>query len=257
MDLFNRIKSRREELGMTQGELAEKLGYSDRSSIAKIESGVNDIVQSKIAAFAEALNTTPSYLMGWTNDPYDYESDPDSRASEIPIDMFKNLHEIYGGDLKRIWNAYLAIDNDAAYDVNKTLLPPNILPMPELKRVPRLGAIACGVPTLAEENMEGHDVVPSYVQADFTLICKGDSMINARIFDGDIVCIHKQSMVDSGEIAAVVIDNDATLKRVKLYDDHIVLAPENPLYKPLSYWDDDMNDVHIVGKATHFISAIR
>lgn len=64
MELYNRIKMRREELGLSQVELAKKLGYKSRSSINKIESGENDIPQSKIAAFAKALETTPAYLMG-------------------------------------------------------------------------------------------------------------------------------------------------------------------------------------------------
>lgn len=68
MKLYERIKHRREELGMSQDELAKKLGYKSRSTIAKIEKGENDITQSKISAFAKALNTTPSYLMGWDSD---------------------------------------------------------------------------------------------------------------------------------------------------------------------------------------------
>ena len=64
-NIGKRIKARREELGMTQAELAKRLGYKSKTTIAKIESGVNDIVQSKVVSFAEALNTTPAYLMGW------------------------------------------------------------------------------------------------------------------------------------------------------------------------------------------------
>ena len=65
MDLYKRIKQRREELGMSQDELSRLLGYKSRSTIAKIEKGENDITQSKIVAFAKALKTTPNYLMGW------------------------------------------------------------------------------------------------------------------------------------------------------------------------------------------------
>ena len=82
-------------------------------------------------------------------------------------------------------------------------------------------------------------------------------MINARIFDGDIVYIRQQQDVESGEIAAVLIDNDeATLKRVRIFDDHIILEPENPMYKPLVFWGDEMNRVRIIGKATHFMSEV-
>ena len=85
-------------------------------------------------------------------------------------------------------------------------------------------------------------------------------MINARIFDGDIVYIRSQAVVDSGEIAAVVIreidGEDATLKRVRLFDDHLVLEPANPMYQPLSFWGEDMNSVRIIGKAVGFTSVI-
>lgn len=136
-------------------------------------------------------------------------------------------------------------------------LPDNILPMPGVKRVPRLGMIACGEPITAEENIEGYDQVPEWVQCDFSLTCRGDSMINARIFDGDIVCIRRQNTVENGEIAAVLIDNEATLKRVRLFDDHIVLEPENPTFRPIVYWGEEMSSVRILGKATHFISSVR
>lgn len=67
LELYDRIRMRREELNLSQDELARKLGYRSRSSINKIEKGINDIPQSKIKAFASALDTTPEYLMGWTN----------------------------------------------------------------------------------------------------------------------------------------------------------------------------------------------
>lgn len=135
---------------------------------------------------------------------------------------------------------------------------PGLRPMPEFVKRPRLGAIACGAPILAEENIEGYDDVPAWIKCDFTLLCKGDSMINARIFDGDVVCIKMQPTVESGEIAAVMVgDDEATLKRVRLFEDHISLEAENPMYKPLTFWGEDMNQVHIIGKATHFISAVR
>jgi repressor LexA len=136
-------------------------------------------------------------------------------------------------------------------------LPPNLQPLPKMKKVPRLGVIACGEPILAEENIEGYDSIPEYVTADFTLTCHGDSMIGARIHDGDIVCIKQCEVVEDGQIAAILIDDEATLKRVYTYSDHIVLQPENPNYKPLSYWEEDMNRVHIMGLATHFISVVR
>ena len=136
-------------------------------------------------------------------------------------------------------------------------LPANIIPMPEMKKIPLVGTIACGEPILAEENIEEYISIPKSLSGDFALTCKGDSMINARIFDGDIVYIRQQQTVENGQIAAVLIDGEATLKRVKLYDDHIVLEPENPMYKPLAYWNEEMNTVRILGKAVAFTSAVR
>ncbi len=138
-----------------------------------------------------------------------------------------------------------------------TALPDNIIPMPEMYKIPLLGSIACGAPILAEEHIEEYIDIPKHVRADFALTCKGDSMINARIFDGDVVYIRQQETVENGEIAAVLIDNEATLKRIRLFDDHISLEPENPQYRPLVYWGEEMNAVRILGKAVAFTSSIR
>ena len=127
-----------------------------------------------------------------------------------------------------------------------------INPIPKTYKRPRLGTIACGEPILAEEN----DDIPDSIKCDFTLICKGDSMINARINDGDIVYIKQQSQVDNGEIAAVLIDNEATLKRVYIYEDKVVLQPENTKYPPFVYTKEDMNNIRILGKAVGFTSLL-
>ena len=136
-------------------------------------------------------------------------------------------------------------------------LPDNIILMPEMRKIPLIGSIACGAPILAEEQVEEYIDIPRHIHADFALTCKGDSMINARIFDGDVVYIRQQDTVENGEIAAVLIDGEATLKRVRLFDDHISLEPENPQYRPLVYWGEEMNTVRILGKAVAFASAVR
>lgn len=132
-----------------------------------------------------------------------------------------------------------------------------IIPMPAMRKIPLVGSIACGTPILAEENCEGEVDVPDHVRADFALRCKGDSMINARIFDGDIVYIRQQESVEHGEIAAILIDDEATLKRVYIYDDCISLEAENPQYRPMVYRGEEMNNIRILGKAFAFTSAIR
>ena len=131
------------------------------------------------------------------------------------------------------------------------------LPRPTTRHVPRLGTIACGEPILAEQNIEGYDAVPDYINCDFTLVCKGDSMIGARIHDGDIVCIKQQPTVENGQIAAVQVDEEsATLKRVRFTEDGIALWPENPAYEPKVFTGAAVSRVRILGLATHFISRV-
>ena len=131
---------------------------------------------------------------------------------------------------------------------NKPSIPSGFQPLPQMDRVPRVGRIACGEPILAEENIEGYDRVPHKWNADFTLICKGDSMA-PKIKDGDIVAIHSQPSVENGEIAAVLIETEATLKRVFLFKDHIELRAENPSFPSIVLIGEDMNQVIIEGKA--------
>lgn len=134
---------------------------------------------------------------------------------------------------------------------------PNIIPIPKMKNIPLLGTIACGEPILAEENIENYVTVDAKANVDFALKCKGDSMINARIFDGDIVYIHSQPDVENGEIAAVLIGNEATLKKVHKYPNKLVLSPCNPMYDDLVYTEEQLNDIRILGKAVLFVSVVR
>lgn len=135
--------------------------------------------------------------------------------------------------------------------------PDNILSMPQMRSVPLIGTIACGEPILASENIEAEVSMPEHVNADFALRCKGDSMIEARIFDGDIVYIRKQSTVNNGEIAAVLIGDEATLKRVYVHPDKLVLSPANHNYEPFIYVGDEISSIRILGKAVAFTSAVR
>ena len=189
LEAYKRIRELRISAGLSQDELAKKTGYNDKV----------DLTQSKLVAFADALNTTPGYLMGW---------EPDSKS---PI-------------------------------------PAGFQPLPKRDRIPRVGQIACGTPILAEENVEAYDEVPSDWHADFTLLCQGDSM-EPKIKDGDVVAIHSQPMVENGEVAAVLIDGEATLKRVFLFDDHIELRAENPTFPTILRIGEDMNTITIEGKA--------
>ena len=203
-DIYERIKSRREELGLTTEEIAQRMGYKTRSSITKIETGKADIPQSKVKAFARALQTTTAYLMG----------DDDAREARPSI-------------------------------------PAGFEPLPEMAMVPLVGTIACGTPILAEQNVEARIGVPAAWRADFALTCKGDSMA-PRYLDGDIVCIRCQPQVENGQIAAVLIGEEATLKRFYQNGDTVTLQAENPAYSPLVYRGEELNEIRIEGRVVGF-----
>lgn len=203
-EIYNRIRMRRQELGWTTDELAKRMGYKDRSSISKIESGKADIPQSKVKAFADVLDTTVSWLLG-------IDESEEAASTSRPI-------------------------------------PKGFQPLPAMDVVPLVGRIACGTPITAEENIEQMVCVPSRWHSTFTLTCKGDSM-EPRIHDGDLVAIRSQPEVENGEIAAVRIGEEATLKHVYLHENFIELRPENPSFESIILSREDMNKVVIEGKA--------
>lgn len=143
-------------------------------------------------------------------------------------------------------------------DTETEPLPPNCFPI-EKKKFPLLGNIACGEPIFADEDFEGYVEAGADIDADFCLRASGDSMIGARIHDGDIVFIKQQPIVDNGQIAAVLIGNEATLKRF-YYDqasDTVQLMAENPSYAPIVKMKSDLNDIRILGRAIAFQSIIK
>ena len=134
----------------------------------------------------------------------------------------------------------------------------NIEPLPKMKKVPLLGTIACGEPITAEENIEDYINMPEDTNGTFALRCKGDSMINARINDGDIVYIKEQPSVENGQIGAVLIDGEATLKRVYYYPEKetLILKAENTKYDDFIFIGSELENVKIIGKAVGFYSSI-
>ncbi len=144
-------------------------------------------------------------------------------------------------------------------EVPETIIS-NIYPI-TLKRFPILGEIACGIPKYANEDRESYIMSGTDIKADFCLKAKGDSMVNARILDGDIVFIRKQDIVDNGEIAAVVVNNDseATLKRFYYYAEKsmVILKAENPAYEDMIFTNEELDNFHILGKAIAFQSDMR
>lgn len=219
MTTGERIRKRRKELGITADDLGSKVGI-DRSTVYRYEKGdIEKVPISTLEPFADALNTTVAYLMGWSTDSAYYDDNH----------MISNNAEEYG-----------------------------LLPICK-KAFPVLGEIACGKPIYVNEDHESYIMAGTDIRADFCLVAKGDSMINARIYDGDIVFIRKQPIVENGEIAAVVVGDEATLKRVFFYPEKskLVLNAENSKYEPLVYIGDELNQIRIIGKAVAFQSDVK
>ena len=128
-----------------------------------------------------------------------------------------------------------------------------------VKKFPLLGEISCGEPILANEDRESYILSGTDIDADFCLKAKGDSMIGARIHDGDIVFIKKADVVNNGEVAAVIIDNEVLLKRFCYFKDEnlLTLQSENPKYPPKNYVNEQLNHIRVIGKAIAFQSDVR
>ena len=217
MTIGERIRDLRTAAHMTQDELGARVGVQ-KQTIYKYEAGlVVNLKRDVIGKLAKALNVAPSYLMGFSDD---------------------------------------ALIQQEAQNCDKEI-PDGFLPLPHTVKKPRLGVIACGEPIMAEENFDGYDDVPDYIKCDFTLKCEGDSMVGARINDGDVVYIRQQSDVENGQIAAVMEDGEKTLKRVYKYPNKVILQPENPKYPPIVYVGEELNTFRILGKAVGFTSTIK
>lgn len=135
-------------------------------------------------------------------------------------------------------------------------IPSNIIPIPEMKKVPMLGAVACGEPIYMDEVRGEYYPMDSSIHADFCLKARGDSMTGARIYDGDIVFIQSSPVVENGQIAAVAIDDEATLKYFYQYGDTVVLRPANAKYEEMTYSREDLDHLRILGRAVAFQSAL-
>ena len=200
-DLSSRIRQRREQLGLSQEELAARMGYRSKSSITKLEKGINDLPRAKLEELAAALNTTPAWLMGLVDLPFP---------------------------------------------------PPGFEPLPEMVRVPLVGSIACGTPITAEQNIECYIGVPAAWHADFALTCHGNSMA-PTICDGDIVCIRRQPEVEQGEIAAVRIGEEATLKHFHRQGETVMLLADNTaVCPPMVFAGPQLEEIQIEGRAVGF-----
>jgi len=186
------------------------------------------------AELAKVLDLSPSTISMYEVG----EREPSFEIEEKIADYFNvNLNTLRGRDS----------ENKDIYSMYDLLLT-------ETRTLPILGEVACGEPILTNEEVEYVTLKDVPEQADFILIAKGDSMKNSRIYDGDYVFIHKQSSVQNGDIAVVIINDEATLKRVFFYPEtnKLVLQPSNDDYEPLVYIGEELRNVRIIGKAIAF-----
>lgn len=226
--IAERIKKRREELGISAEQLAEKIGKA-KTTIYRYENGfIEKLPSSVLSDIAKALNVSPTYLMGIDDDLY----------------ITNHQRSIINVGSEETSNNEL---------INNSSIHPVIL-----KRFPMLGEIACGKPIYANKEFETFIDASEEIKADFCLTCKGDSMIGARINNGDVVFIKEQPIVDNGQIAAVIIDNDVTLKRWYYYPKKkkLVLQAENPNYEPLVYINEELDSIRCLGKVVYFMSIL-
>ena len=193
---------------------------------------LNNVSQTDIC---NALKFKPSTFSDWVN------------AKTYPridkIEMLANYFGIEKSDLVEDKS------NDDSDYIN------NIYKIDKIK-LPFLGSVACGEPIYADEDRESYIMVGTDIHADFCLKCQGDSMINARIHDGDIVFVRKQDIVNNGEIAVVIIDDEATLKRFYYYKEQnmVILRPENNKYQDIVLTGEELEKVKVIGKAVAFQS---
>ena len=166
------------------------------------------------------------------------------------IDTLRAIAQAMNMDLNELINL---LDDNQKIKLSENEIPEGFSPPPEMVLKPLVGKIACGTPILAEQNIEDYINVPKDVKCDFLLTCDGDSMIDAGIRSGDVVYLIKQPDIDyNGQIAAVRVDGEATLKKVFKYQDKVVLQPANANYEPLVYIKEEINDLVIEGIATGF-----
>ena len=179
--------------------------------------------------------------------------------SKSSINMYERGEREPGFETVRMLAEQFGVDIDYLLGVTRHRTKTEWMRTQNRHRLPILGEIACGQPIFANEEKNEYVEADARLKADFCLRAKGDSMVGARILDGDLVFIRQQDTVANGEIAAVVIEDTATLKRVYYYPEEgtLSLHAENPLYPPLIYQKEELNQIRILGKAVSFQSGLK
>lgn len=277
MEIREIIKQKRLEKNMTMKQVADAVGVSE-ATVSRWESGeIANMKHRNIVDLANLLNIEPAILMGWDKEKALQEFGNRIRQSRNKKNWSQQELANKIGTSKSVISGYETGKNDPsqtvvlklakALDVSINYLMgkntssfggsniTNLYPVPDISRkIPLVGTIAAGEPILAEQNIEEYIDLDKMVEADFCLRVQGDSMVNANINNGDIIFIRQQSDVEDGEIAAVLIEDEATLKRVYKIGDIVQLRAENHNYEPILLNGD--KNVRILGKATYKLSKV-
>ena len=210
------------------------------STFAKRLSEALEIKNVKASDVARATGIPESAISSYKNGQYEAKQD---RVYRLSAELNVSPAWLMGYDLPM------------HTDKSDFTIPPGFEPLPKMVKKPLIGSIACGEPILAEENIEEYVDVPEDKRCDFCLRCKGDSMIEAGIRDNDVVYIHIQSQVENGQIAAVRIGGEATLKRVFWDEEQQILQlnPANSSMSPRVYSGQALEDIQIEGLAVGFM----
>ena len=184
---------------------------------------------------AERLGVSPATI-------YRYEK---GDIEKVPVDSLSELAKIL-----QTTPAYLMGWEE--HPAPQKPIPPGFRPLPEMVQVPLIGTIACGTPITAEQNVKSYIGIPAAWHADFALECHGDSMA-PTICDGDVVCIRSQPEVEQGQIAAVRIGEEATLKHFYRQGDVVSLIADNPAAcPPMVFADRQLEEMAIEGLAVGY-----
>lgn len=234
-DFKDRLKLLRKEKGLSQQELSNQLrpltddgkGCS-KSAINMYEQGLRKPKIETLETIADYFNVDMAFLTG------------------------KSEHRN-----KFAWLD--SIDNKVDLNILQAQIKFEEISPIEKRSYRMIGEAACGEPIYCNEEFELYIEAGSNINADCVLKARGDSMIGARIYDGDIIFIRYQDMVNNGEIAAVIIEDSITLKRVYYYPDKgtLILKPENPHYEDQIFMGEELNQIRIFGKAVAFQSDVR
>lgn len=215
-----KIKNRRKSLGLSVEELAKRIN-KNRATIYRYESSeIENLPITILEPLAKALETTPAKLMGWEDKE----------------------------EAKTLCENKLSKPNQE-----------NIWKITPVRKIPIISEIACGNPIVLNEEEKDYIEVEDYIKGDFAFKARGDSMINAGIDEGDIVFISKNKPVNNGDIVAVSIESEITLKTYRQNKDKIYFLPENSNYDPIIFdiKETEYTHIEIIGIATHILKPLK